>query len=576
VRSNDGGAEQNRLQNITRMANDALRSAGIDPTPGSGIDAMQAARFHRALQDELSVFESRGRKPTEAEAYDIVKGLKDTGIKSGWLEVTDHPASPTVLSDFSSTDDAFHKGGGFLAHAGPTEQPEQRQRSWLTLDFDRLRRMREEDEQRAIDERAAAGTGGAPGAPATEPDPGSPEYQAADAQARATVAEQEAEGTGGQGGPQSEPLPGSPEYLTAEAEARKLDENVWENLGFLGQLRAAFKRFNEENKTRGATFNADSAARRLETVLELQRRRDKGEKLEVAEKQYLLRNRNVAQDLAGAVERLIDAQRHIDELPASEPLRQLFEAKTVGDAGRLLREHPGEIARAIGVESLPSLTVSLIAMAALGPVGGAITLTGTSGLDGYAKGLVGALARAGVDISNADDLTSALQDKELMERIRRDATTDGAIEAGITAAAMMIGIRRSLRAKNKQDPELYQRRVEQFDANKRNGRAFEQEQYALRRQQGYTVGEQVTLVTPSGSRGRTDALLRKGARGKAKIDEYKSSPDAAFSRKQKAFLEDVSKNGATIAGDGKPGFEGGQKLPPTPYKLVRHKPKASK
>ena len=82
------------------MANDALRRAGIDPTPRPdappGSDAAQAARFHRLVHDELSAFESSGRKPTEAEAYDIVNGLKDTAIKSGWLKVSDRPASPAV------------------------------------------------------------------------------------------------------------------------------------------------------------------------------------------------------------------------------------------------------------------------------------------------------------------------------------------------------------------------------------------------------------------------------------------------------------------------------------------------
>ena len=117
----------------------------------------------------------------------------------------------------------------------------------------------------------------------------------------------------------------------------------------------------------------------------------------------------------------------------SDPLRQLFEAPTVADIGRLLREHPSAIARAIGVESLPALTVSLMAMAALGPVGGAVALTGTSGLDGYAKGLIGALARAGVDVSNAEDLYRALQNAALMERVRKDATTDGAVDAEYVA-----------------------------------------------------------------------------------------------------------------------------------------------
>jgi len=103
VRSNDGSAELSRLNVITRMADSALWSAGIDPTsqpdatPDS--DAAQAARFHRALEDELSALESRGRRPTEAEAYDIVNELKDTAIKSGWLEVNGPYASPTEPSD---------------------------------------------------------------------------------------------------------------------------------------------------------------------------------------------------------------------------------------------------------------------------------------------------------------------------------------------------------------------------------------------------------------------------------------------------------------------------------------------
>jgi hypothetical protein len=58
ARGNESGTEQRRLQAMTRMANSALRSIGIDPTArpdaATGSDAAQAAMFHRALQDELS------------------------------------------------------------------------------------------------------------------------------------------------------------------------------------------------------------------------------------------------------------------------------------------------------------------------------------------------------------------------------------------------------------------------------------------------------------------------------------------------------------------------------------------
>ncbi len=97
------------------------------------------------------------------------------------------------------------------------------------------------------------------GARHRRPDPGSPEYQAADAQARQIAAEQAAEASNGQGlAPQTEPPPGGPEYRAAEAEARELGEGAWENLGVFGQLDVAFERFNEENKKRGAALGADS------------------------------------------------------------------------------------------------------------------------------------------------------------------------------------------------------------------------------------------------------------------------------------------------------------------------------
>jgi hypothetical protein len=445
VRDGGDGTEQRRLHDINRMANQALRSVGIDPTSqpyaATDSDAAQAARFHRVLQDELSAFESRGRTPTAAEAYDIVNDLKRTAIKSGWLEVNDLSASPTVSSDISSVDDALHEPGAQLAQAEPSPETGHG-RMQIGLDFDRLRRMREEEEQREAAERSAAIPGGSNGAPATESYPGSTEYEATDAQARDIADEQtEDESAGNGSAPLTEPPPGSPEHRAAEAEARNLDERSWEDLGIWGQLRVAFERLDAESKKTGAAIGVDSGARRLEKVLELQRRRDAGEALNVTEKQYLLRNRNVASDLAAAIARLLGAQRRSNELPTRDPLRQLFEAQSAAEAARLLRQHPGRIAWAIGVESLPALTLSLIAGAALGPVGSAIALTGSSGLEGYANGLIGALAEEGVDVSDAGALTTALQDNSLMERVRDAATTEGAIAAGMNAMAMMFPIR---------------------------------------------------------------------------------------------------------------------------------------
>jgi len=148
VRSNTGSAEQSRLQLIARMANDTLRSVGIDPTPqpdaAPGSDAAQAARFHGAVQDELSAFERRGRTPSGAEAYGVVTGLKDVGIKGGWLRV--HDPSSTVASDIPSADEAFHEPGAQVAQAEPAAPPEQRPGLVLGLDpdYESFRRRMEE------------------------------------------------------------------------------------------------------------------------------------------------------------------------------------------------------------------------------------------------------------------------------------------------------------------------------------------------------------------------------------------------------------------------------------------------
>jgi hypothetical protein len=129
-----------------------------------------------------------------------------------------------VSSDIPSVDDALHEPGAQLAQAEPSEQPSQHEfRIGLAPDFETFQRQMEEHRQREAAERSAAIPGGYNGAPATEPYPGSTEYEAADAQARGIAAEQMAEESAGTGlAPPTEPPPGSPEYRTAEAEARRI------------------------------------------------------------------------------------------------------------------------------------------------------------------------------------------------------------------------------------------------------------------------------------------------------------------------------------------------------------------
>jgi hypothetical protein len=71
-------------------------------------------------------------------------------------------------------------------------------------------------------------------------------------------------------------------------------------------------------------------------------------------------------------------------------------------------------------------------------------LTGSSGLEGYANGLIGALDEEGVDVSDPEELADALQDKELMERVRAKATSESMIQAGTALAGMLGGGRKGL------------------------------------------------------------------------------------------------------------------------------------
>jgi hypothetical protein len=377
-----------------------------------------------------------------------------------------------------------------------------------------------------------------------------------------------------------EPAPGSPEFEDAARQARALDKPAWENLGFLQQMGVAFQRLDEGSKARGATLSADSAARRLEQAQEFQRRKDAGEPLTLVQQQYLLRNRRAATDLAQAVNRLIEARRNIDRLPTSGALRQLLGASTAAEAAHVLREKPGEIARALGVESLPALTFSLVALGVLGPLGGGLVLTGNSGLEGYASGLVGALTKEGVDISRPDELVRALQDKDLMDRVRGEATTDGAIEAGITAASMLIGGRRptkpqkiartekideSVASRSAEPQKLTQR--QQAIENFAKGREWEKERTAFYEKKGYKPATQITVRLPSGRKMRLDLVFRDPETKEIVVVELKASKNPRLKRLQREKYQELEDFGGTVVGEGKGEFKGGTLIPPTKYKL---------
>jgi len=104
------GGESTRLQTINQMANRALQSIGINPGPGRKSDSTEPPTFHRALQDELSAFESsKGRPATAADAQHIVDRLATTAKRGRWLTVSGPNALLKKVMVHRSTDAALNK-----------------------------------------------------------------------------------------------------------------------------------------------------------------------------------------------------------------------------------------------------------------------------------------------------------------------------------------------------------------------------------------------------------------------------------------------------------------------------------
>ena len=107
--------------------------------------------------------------------------------------------------------------------------------------------------------------------------------------------------------------------------------------------------------------------------------------------------------------------------------------------------------------------------------------------------------------------------------------------------------------------------------NAAQGKAFQE---AVAADTAATVGptvQNITLQTESGARTVMDVAARDGS-GSAVLREAKSSATAPLTKGQAAAHPEIAKTGATVMGQGKPGFPGGTKIPPTQVEVVRPKP----
>jgi len=100
--------------------------------------------------------------------------------------------------------------------------------------------------------------------------------------------------------------------------------------------------------------------------------------------------------------------------------------------------------------------------------------------------------------------------------------------------------------------------------NKAAGEAFEDEVFANLK--GFV--RQVTIKTQSGIKTRLDGVGRD-ASGSTTCIECKASATAPLTKNQKAAFPEIEVSGATVVGQGKPGFPGGTQIPPTKVQIIR-------
>jgi hypothetical protein len=395
--------------------------------------------------------------------------------------------------------------------------------------------------------------------------------------------------SGKAGSPAGEPPPGSEEYRAAEAAARQLEKPSYDELGRWDRFKIEFDRWLLTKERDRALSRADTQATLSQTFEEWRKDPDK---LNGSQKKFLLRHRNVDAEFVDTVGRLAIAQRKLNELPSSDAVRQLFEARSVAEVAELLDQKGGKIATAIGFGSLPDLTTDLVIATVLGPVSGGLVLTGKAGLEGYAKGLVGALSFRGIDIGDPDAVIAALHDTELMKKVRKEARTDSAIDAGIALLAAGVGgirfgrkppkpvadekppkpieAKPASKATEAESPRKLAKAA-QAAANYKQGKDWEKKLAAsLLKEMKFDFAQQVEITTKSGIATRIDFIVRDPDTKEIFLIDAKDVLRLRIKEpNQRLAYPEIERTGAVIsrgpsgklAGHGT--FEVGTKIPPT-------------
>jgi hypothetical protein len=117
--------------------------------------------------------------------------------------------------------------------------------------------------------------------------------------------------------------------------------------------------------------------------------------------------------------------------------------------------------------------------------------------------------------------------------------------------------------------KLRAKRAAQLEVNRAAGKVWENAVDAELDREVLDVATQLTVILPSGVRLRLDFVTRDRVTGEIRCLEAKSSQTAPVSPRQAKGFSEIEQHGATVVGEGKPGFPGGMKISPTRVEIRR-------
>jgi len=169
---------------------------------------------------------------------------------------------------------------------------------------------------------------------------------------------------------------------------------------------------------------------------------------------------------------------------------------------------------------------------------------------------------------------SVANTQSTIDRLNRDAQFLAATPQGnaLLGASVLMGTMVPEPAMAEAEPEETEAEVgaatSTIRQNAAQGAAFEEQVVNATKATDSNVAQQVTLKTDSGVRTRMDVVSTTET-GTVRLQEAKSSQTAPLTTNQAKAHPEIQQTGATVVGQGKPGYPGGTRIPPTQVEVVR-------